>query len=233
MAPVLSGGASAPVARQRRRVHGCGRLVAAAAIGIGLGGRHPAAPGHPSGGALNWIANALSGWLLAAFLVGATMPYTAVGGGHLRGDAAGRARRLLPDRPGPVRLRHRERRRHRVGDGRAGRWLGVRGRRLVVAERWCLARAAAAGLLAALFVAEGVYFLVILPDRTVGAGAIVAGLVAPLLLGRAWGDRGLGLRLAMLPGLALGALGYAALLLVMRVITGVEAAGRARPSGCC
>jgi hypothetical protein len=82
------------------------------------------------------------------------------------------------------------------------------------------ARAAAAGLLAALFVAEGVYFLLVLPDPTVGAGAITAGLMTPALLGRTWRDRGLGY-VAMLPGLALGALGFAALLLVMRVITGV------------
>ena len=80
---------------------------------------------------------------------------------------------------------------------------------MVVATRLAtMVRALATGLLAALLVCEGVYFLAILPDPTVGYGAILAGLVVPLLLGRTWRDRGLGY-VGMLPGIALGAAGYA------------------------
>jgi hypothetical protein len=81
------------------------------------------------------------------------------------------------------------------------------------------ARAAAIGLVAALFVAEGIYLLLILPDATVGLGAIVAGLILPAVLGRDRRERGWGY-VAILPGLALGAVGYGVTLVAYGVLTG-------------
>jgi len=194
-------------------------LLAAAAIGIALGIATQLLQGILPG-PLNWIANALSGWLLVAFLVGATMSRPQVA-------AAACVVMLLAALAGyyaTVQVRFG----YGAGSSILIVWgLGaVAGGSVFGAAGWwwrhgeARARAAAAGLLAALFVAEGVYFLVTLPDPAVGAGAIVAGLVAPALLGRTWRERGLGY-VAMVPGLALGALGYAALLIVMRVVTGV------------
>jgi hypothetical protein len=81
------------------------------------------------------------------------------------------------------------------------------------------ARAAAIGLVAALFVAEGIYLLLILPGATVGLGAIVAGLILPAVLGRDRRERGWGY-VAILPGLALGAVGYGVTLVAYGVLTG-------------
>ncbi len=88
--------------------------------------------------------------------------------------------------------------------GAAGRWWRD-------ARPWL--RAAAIGLVGAVFVAEGVYLVLILPEAAVGVGFALVGLVLPLLLGRSWPDRGRGY-VAMLPALALGAAGYVALILV-------------------
>ena len=90
--------------------------------------------------------------------------------------------------------------------GAAGWWWRNRDER---------ARALATGLL----VCEGAYFLVTLPDPTVGIGALAGGMLVPLLLGRSWRDRGLAY-VGMLPGLALGAAGYAVTLGLYGIITG-------------
>ena len=166
------------------------------------------------------IANSLSGWLIFAFLAGSRYPtprlaavlgvvllVAAVAGYYATvqvrfGFGVGRSILLFWG----------------VGAlagglvfGAAGWWWRNGGER---------ARALATGLLAALLVCEGVYFLAILPDPTVGAGAMVAGLLVPVVFGRTWRDRGLAYA-GMLPGLALGAAGYAATMVVYGLITGV------------
>ena len=65
----------------------------------------------------------------------------------------------------------------------------------------------AIGLLAAVAIAEGVYLIGILPDAAVGLGFVVVGLVVPLVFGRTLGDRWRAY-VAVLPALALGAVGY-------------------------
>jgi hypothetical protein len=171
-------------------------------------------------GALNWIANALSGWLVVAFLAGsryASPRLAAVLGVVLLAAALAGYYATVQVRFG-------------YGAGRsillfwgigalagglvfgAAGWWWRHGR-----ER---ARALATGLLAALLVCEGVYFLAILPDPAVGAGAIGAGLAIPLVLGRTWRDRGLAYA-GMLPGLAMGAAGYAVTLAVYGIVTAI------------
>jgi hypothetical protein len=171
-------------------------------------------------GALNWLANALSGWLVVAFLAGsryATPRRAAVLGVVLLVAA-------LAGYYGTVQAR--------FGYGGSTSILvfwgigALAGGLVFGAAGWWWrhgaerARALATGLLAALLVCEGVYFLAILPDPTVGAGAIVGGLLVPLVLGRTWRDRGLAYA-GMLPGLALGAAGYAATMLLYGLVTGI------------
>jgi hypothetical protein len=171
-------------------------------------------------GALNWIANALSGWLVVAFLAGsryATPRLAAILGVVLLFAA-------LAGYYGTVQVR--------LGFGAGGSILvfwgigALAGGLVFGAAGWWWrnggerARALATGLLAALLVCEGVYFLSILPDPTVGAGAIVAGLIVPLVFGRTWRDRGLAYA-GMLPGLALGAAGYAATMVLYGLIAGI------------
>jgi hypothetical protein len=170
-------------------------------------------------GALNWIANALSGWLLAAYLFGSRMPTPRVA-------AAASVVMLMAALAAyyaTVQVR--------FGYGTNGTTLlfwgigSVAGGLVFGSAGWWWrhggprARAAAVGLLAALFVAEGYYFLMILPDSTVGLGAIVAGLIVPAVFGRDRRERGWGY-VAMLPGLALGAVGYGVTLLMYGVLTG-------------
>ena len=86
----------------------------------------------------------------------------------------------------------------------------------------------AIGLVAAVAIAEGIYHASMLATRpTEGAGFIVAGLLAPLVLGRSREDRLWGY-VATLPALALGALGLCRVPWPVRVITGVWV--RSRPS---
>lgn len=54
---------------------------------------------------------------------------------------------------------------------------------------------------------EGVYLTLILPDKVIGAGFAVAGLIVPLILGKSWPERLYGW-LGMIPVLVLGAFGY-------------------------
>ena len=68
-------------------------------------------------------------------------------------------------------------------------------------------RAVAIGLLAAVFVAEGLYQAWIQPEPWIGLGFVLAGLVVPLAVGRSSRDR-LGGYAAMVPCIALGAIGF-------------------------
>jgi len=68
-------------------------------------------------------------------------------------------------------------------------------------------RAAALGLLAAAFIAEGGYHAVVLSEPPIGAGFAIAGLLVPLILGRSRQDR-IGAYVAVAPGLVMGAAGF-------------------------
>jgi hypothetical protein len=171
-------------------------------------------------GALNWVANALSGWLVVAFLAGSrhASPRRAAVLGVVLLVAA------LAGYYGTVQVR--------FGYGAGGSILlfwgigALAGGLVFGAAGWWWrhgterARAVATGLLGALLVCEGIYFLATLPDPTVGIGALAAGLLVPMVLGRTRRDRGLAYA-GMLPGLALGAAGYAATLVLYGLITGV------------
>jgi hypothetical protein len=193
-------------------------LVAAIGIGILIGIATQLLQGILPG-ALNWIANALSGWLLAAYLFGSRMPTPRVAAGGslimlmaaLTAYYATVAVRFGYGTNGPILLFWG------LGSIAGGLVFGSAGWWWRHGEP--RARAAAIGLLAALFVAEGIYFLMILPDPTVGLGGIVVGLVVPAVFGRDRRERGWGY-VAMLPGLALGAVGYGVTLAVYGVATG-------------
>ncbi len=155
-------------------------------------------------------ANAISPWLLVAFLLGSTMP-------DERWAAAAGVGALLLAVVGyyaMVELRYG------YGGG-TGSWLfwgagaAIGGPVFGIAGRWWRTspshrrRAAAIGLLAAVFIAEGLYLVLILPAPVVGAGFAVVGAAVPLAFGRSRDDR-LGGYVAILPALLLGALGYIA-----------------------
>lgn len=72
-------------------------------------------------------------------------------------------------------------------------------------------RVAAVSLLGGVFVAEGAYLTLILPDKLIGAGFAVAGLIVPIIVGRSWHERLYGW-LGRIPVLVLGAFGYLAFL---------------------
>jgi hypothetical protein len=193
-------------------------LVAAAGIGILLGITTQLLQGILPG-AVNWIANAMSGWLLAAYLVGSRMPTPRVA-------AAASVAMLIAAVAGyyaTVEVR--------FGYGTNAPILlfwgfgSVAGGLVFGAAGWWWrrggprSRAAAVGLLAALFVAEGAYFLLILPDATVGLCAIAVGLIVPTVFGRNRRERAWGY-VALMPGLALGVVGYGVTLIVYGVLTG-------------
>ena len=166
-------------------------------------------------------ANAISPWLLVAFPLGAAMPdrrWAVVAGvaalflslvGYylmieLRYGYGGSRGSLLLWGTGAL-----------VGGtvfGVAGQWWR-RGR------PW--QKAAAIGVLAAVFVAEGLYQIRIQPDAAIGAGFVIVGLVVPLIAGRSWDERLRGY-LAMLPALALGAMGFIALIAFANLTAGVS-----------
>jgi len=68
-------------------------------------------------------------------------------------------------------------------------------------------RIAAIALLAAVYVAEGLYLVIILPNAAVGVAFAVVGLLIPLLIGGSWRERAYAW-LGLVPALLLGALGY-------------------------
>lgn len=158
-------------------------------------------------------ANAISPWLLVAFLSGSTMPdrrWAAVAGiGVLLFALAGYY--------ATVNLRYG------IGGGTGslvfwgigavvgGPIFGIAGRWWRAGDRW--QRAMAIGLIAAATIAEGIYHAAILGDTAVGAGFVTVGLLLPAVVGRSRQDR-IGGYLAVLPALALGALGYAVFLVL-------------------
>jgi hypothetical protein len=156
------------------------------------------------------LANAITPWLLVAFLLGSAMPDTrwAVSAG------AGALLLALVGYYGMVQLKYG------YGGG-TGAWifwgLGalVGGPVLGVAGHWWRGpvhrrRAIAIGLLGAVAIAEGAYNVLVVDHTTVGVAFIVAGLLVPLVFGRSRDDR-LGGYVAMVPILLLGGtLGYLA-----------------------
>ena len=82
-------------------------------------------------------------------------------------------------------------------------------------------RALALGLLAAAFIAEAGYHLLVLSEPGVAVGFAVAGLLVPLLLGRSREDR-LGAYVAAVP-LALGAAGFFVFIWIYDVTSQIQA----------
>ena len=167
-------------------------------------------------------ANAMSPWLLVAFLLGSVMP-------DRRWAATAGIAALLLSLVGydlMIELRYG------YGDGRGslllwgtgaligGTVFGVAGRWWRVGQPW--QTAAAIGLLAAVFVAEGIYQMRIQPDAAVGAGFVIVGLVVPLVFARSRDERLRGY-LALLPALVLGLIGFVGLLLFADLSAGVAA----------
>lgn len=167
-------------------------------------------------------ANAMSPWLLVAFVLGAAMP-------DRRWAAAAGVAALLLSLVGyylMIELRYG------YGGSRGSLLLWgagalVGGTAFGIAGQWWRAgrlwqRAAAIGLLAAVFVAEGVYQVRIQPDAAIGTGFVVVGLAVPLIAGRSRDER-LGGYLAMVPALGLGLLGFVALFLLASLTAGAGA----------
>ena len=156
-------------------------------------------------------ANAISPWLLVAFLVGATMP----GRGSAAGGGLATLVLALIGYYATTQLRYG------IGGGTGslifwGLGAAVGGPVFGLAGHiWRTGghrdRALALGLLAAVFIAEGGYHLLVLSERGVAVGFAIAGLLVPLLLGRSHQDR-LGAYVAAVPAIALGAVGFAVFL---------------------
>ncbi len=154
-------------------------------------------------------ANAISPWLLVAFLLGSTMPdrprAALAGFGGLAFALVGYY--------ALVELRY--------GYGGATGSLVLWGLAAVVGgpvfgvagRSWRAGsprrRAAALGLVVAVFVAEGAYNAVVIDHPGAGAGFLAVGLAVPLILGRTRTDR-VHAYLAAVPALGLGAIGYLA-----------------------
>ncbi len=167
------------------------------------------------------VGNSISPWLLVAFLLGSTMPdrrwAVAAGVGALALAVVGFYATTTI--------------RFGIGGGTASLvfWgLGA----LVGGSVFGLAgfgwrtspdrrlRALAIGLLGAVFIAEGVYQLRVVPASSVGPAYLLVGAAIPLVVGRSWPDR-VGGYVAVLPALALGALGYLAFQVIYDRITGI------------
>jgi len=196
------------------------RVVVAVAVGLLTGALTQLGQGALPDG-WSQAANSIAVWLLVAFFIGASMP-------SIRWAAVAGAIALiaaLVGYYGLVELRYGY-------GGSTGSWLLwgtgalVGGPVFGVAGRTWRAdpdhrhRAAAIGLLAAVFIAEGVYLVTILPEPLVGMGFVVVGAGIPPVLGRSRQDR-LGGYVATVPMLVLGALGYVAFLSFYGVVTGV------------
>jgi hypothetical protein len=167
------------------------------------------------------IANSISPWLAVAFLIGAAMPrsrWAAIA-------AAGTLVFALVGYYAMTELRYGI----GAGTGSLVRWgigaavggpvFGVAG--FLWRHGSAVQRAVGVGLLAAVFIAEGVYQTFVVDHRTVGTGFVVTGLVLPVLLGRSWPDRLRAYALAA-PALVLGAVGFAALIWLDGVAGGVR-----------
>jgi hypothetical protein len=165
-------------------------------------------------------ANAISPWLLVAFLVGSRMP------DRRWAAAAGFATLVLAliGYYAMIELRY--------GYGASTSSLLLWGSAAVVGgpvfgiggwswrfeDGW--RRAAAVGLLAACAIAEGVYLLGILSDPAVGAAFVLVGALVPLVFARSAADRGRAY-VAVVPALALGAVGYLAFTALATLTAGV------------
>ena len=196
------------------------RLAIAAGIGLAVGALTQLGQGLLPGDA-SQAANAISPWLLVAFLVASTLPrppwaivaaivslvgslvgyYALV---QLRFGYAGSTSAYLVWGAGALA--------GGVVFGLAG-WAWRHARRDV-------ARVIAIGLVAGVFVAEAIYEAVVLGKVGVGIGFAIVGLALPAILGRSRGDR-LGGYLAIVPALAMGALGYVVFITLYGAISGV------------
>jgi hypothetical protein len=153
------------------------------------------------------VANSISPWLLAAFLLGSRMP------GRPWAAAAGVGALIFAlvgyDLMIQLRFGYGPSSSSVVLWGIAavvgGPVFGIAGWTWRFEDGW--RRAAAIGLLAAVAIAEGIYLTRILPEPAVGAGFAAIGLLVPLLLGRTTGDRRRAY-IAVVPALVLGAFGY-------------------------
>lgn len=194
------------------------RLVAVVLVGLATGAVTQLGQGALPDG-WSQAANAISPWLLVAFLVGSRMegrPPAAIAGiatlvlalagyyamTQLRFGIGGSTNSLVFWGLGAL-----------VG----GPVFGLAGHAWRTSPELRY-RAAALGLLAAAFIAEGGYHAAVLAEPPVGAGFAIAGLLVPLVLGRSRQDR-IGGYVATAPGVVLGAAGFAAAMLVYDVVT--------------
>jgi len=162
-------------------------------------------------------ANAISPWLLVAFLVGSVMP------DRTSAVVAGAATLVLA----LVGYYAMTTVRYGIGGGTSslvfwglgafvgGPAFGLAGHTWRTGEHRF--RAIALGLLAAAFLAEAGYHFIVLDEPPVAAGFAIAGLLVPLVLGRSRQDR-VGAYVAAVPALALGAVGFAVFIWIYDVL---------------
>lgn len=167
------------------------------------------------------VANAMSPWLAVAFLVGATMP-------SRRSAAVAAVAALVLALVGYYAMTEI---RYGIGAGTGSlvRWglgafvggpvFGIAG--FAWRHEGAPQRAIALGLLAAVFIAEGIYQARVVAHPAAGVSFIVVGLLIPVLLGRSMPDR-LRTYAATIPALALGAIGFAVLLWLDGAAAGIN-----------
>ena len=168
------------------------------------------------------VFNAISPWLLVAFFIGSSMPD--------RGSAvvAGLATLVLA----LVGYYATTQLRYGIGGGTSslifwglgaavgGPVFGLAGHTWRTGEHRY--RALSLGLLAAVFIAEAGYHLLVLSEPGVAIGFAIAGLLVPVVLGRSREDR-LGAYVAAVPALALGAAGFVVFLWLYDVTARIQA----------